>query len=100
LVDDYRRAFRHHEAPLDSTHDSAPGDERSLPVRCDLEHLMSGLSSEEQYVLHSAKLAGNEYREIAADLGKSVDAIKKVASRAMQKLRHRADRGVVVPVRG
>jgi RNA polymerase sigma-70 factor (ECF subfamily) len=100
LVDDFRRAFRHHEAPLGDILDSAPGGEQSPPIRCDLEQLMSGLSSEEQYVLHSAKLTGSEYREIAADLGKSVDAIKKVASRAMQKLRHRAGRGVVVPARG
>jgi RNA polymerase sigma-70 factor (ECF subfamily) len=100
LVDDFRRAFRHYEAPLGNIVDSAPGGEQSLPIQGDLEQLMSGLSSEEQYVLHAAKLAGSEYREIAADLGKSVDAIKKMASRAMQKLRSRADRGATIPARG
>lgn len=100
LVDDFRRAFRHHEAPLGDDLDSASDGEQSLPIRCDLARLMSGLSSEEQYVLYSAKLTGSDYREIAADLGKSVDAIKKMASRAMQKLRSRADRGVAVPARG
>jgi DNA-directed RNA polymerase specialized sigma24 family protein len=61
---------------------------------------MSALSPEEKYVLHSAKLAGSEYGEIAANLGKSVDAIKKMASRAMQKLRSRADPGATVSARG
>ncbi len=101
MVDDFRRAFRHHETPLGDILDSATAGEQSLPVRCDLEQLMSGLSSEEQYVLRSAKLTGREYREVAADLGKSLDAVKKMASRAMQKLRYRAeDRGVSVPARG
>lgn len=100
LVDDFRRAFRHHETLLGNVLDSAAGGEDSLPIRCDLEQMMSGLSAEEQYVLRSAKLTGDGYREIAADLGKSVDAIKKIASRAMEKLRHCAGRGVVVPARG
>ncbi len=97
LVDDFRRAFRHHEAPLGNILDSTPGDEQSLPIRCDLEQMMSELSSEEQYVLCSAKLVGREYRAIAANLGKSVDAVKKMASRAMQKLRSRADHGATIP---
>jgi RNA polymerase sigma-70 factor (ECF subfamily) len=100
LVDDFRRAFRHHEAPLGNILDSARRGEEPLPIRRDLERLMSALSPEEKYVLHSAKLAGSEYGEIAANLGKSVDAIKKMASRAMQKLRSRADPGATVSARG
>ena len=101
LVDDFRRAFRHHEAALGNILDSARSGDQSLPIGHDLQQLMSVLSPEEQYVLNAAKLTGREYGEIAANLGKSVDAIKKMASRAMQKLRSRADPGgATVSARG
>ncbi len=56
----------------------------------DREHLaqvLAVLSSDERYVLVSAKGEGIGYAELAVALGKSVDAVKKLASRAMQRLR-------------
>ena len=49
------------------------------------------LTAEERYVIVSTKMHGLGYRELAAELGKSADALKKLASRAMQRLRTGAD---------
>jgi len=100
LVDDLRRAFRHHEVPLDDSLVPAADGEHSFVDGYDLAQLMSGLTPEERYVLCSSKLTGREYKEIAAQLGKSVDAVKKMASRAMQKLCFRADPAVAVRALG
>ena len=45
------------------------------------------LSGEERYVLISAKLDGVGYPELALQLGKSAEAVRKLASRALQRLR-------------
>ncbi len=89
LIDDLRRAFRNHEVPL---HENA-----AIPVEAEAERLVESaegvargleqLSAEERYVLVSAKVGGVGYRELAWELGKSADAVKKLASRAMQRLR-------------
>ena len=100
LVDDFRRAFRHREVPFDDALVSAAGGEQSFVDRDELARLMSELTPEERYVLCSSKLAGTEHSEIAAQLGKSADAVKKMASRAMQKLRSRADPAVAVRAPG
>jgi DNA-directed RNA polymerase specialized sigma24 family protein len=49
--------------------------------------VLERLSAEERHVLVAAKLEGAGYAELARDLGKSVAAVKKLASRAMQRLR-------------
>lgn len=89
LVDDQRRAQRAHEVPI--------GDREACPDRpsirdevADSEQLraiLGGLSPEECYVLVSAKVEGVGYPELAVRLEKSVDAVKKMASRAMQRVR-------------
>ena len=89
LIDDFRRAFRHREAPLEDEFGYTADDEQSFVDRDELAHLMRELTTEERHVLCSSKLMGSEYREIAAQLGKSLDAVKKMASRAMQKMRPR-----------
>lgn len=89
LIDDFRRGFRHREAPLDDSLGSTADHEQSFLDRDELAHLMRELTTEEWHVLCSSKLAGSEYKEIAAQLGKSIDAVKKMASRAMQKIRPR-----------
>ncbi len=89
LIDDCRRAFRNHEVPLE---DREPGSVRagSEDVVADREQvvqLLDGLSPEERYVVLSAKIEGIGYPELAEHLGKSVDAVKKMASRAILRLR-------------
>jgi RNA polymerase sigma-70 factor (ECF subfamily) len=89
LVDDERRAYRSREVSI--------GDREPVAVRSDpaanlgdreqLARALDTLSAEESYVLLSAKGQGIGYAEIAARLGKSVDAVKKIASRAMLRLR-------------
>ena len=52
-----------------------------------IDQLLDTLSPEERYVVLSAKVEGIGYPELAEHLGKSVDAVKKLASRAIQRLR-------------
>ena len=89
LVDDARRAFRQREVALEPRHlrASAARSEDSLLERDGLRAALESLSAEERYVLVSAKLHGLGYRELAQQLGESSDAVKKLASRAMQRLR-------------
>lgn len=54
---------------------------------------LGGLSSEQRSVLVAAKLGGFEYAEIADELGKTVQAVKQMASRAMRRLRAAEGRG-------
>lgn len=89
LVDDYRRAFRSREVPIA---DREPRVEQAgsldeLAAREQADRLLASLSSEERYVVLSAKVEGIGYPELAQHLGKSVEAVRKTASRAMQRLR-------------
>ena len=70
-VDDQRRAYRTHE----------------VADREQLGQILDSLSADERYVLISAKVEGIAYSELALQLGKSADAVKKMASRALQRLR-------------
>ena len=89
LVDDVRRAHRAHEITMGEREPLCErGDgERDLANREAVERVLSRLSGEERHILVSAKLEGIGYPELAAQLGKSVEAVRKVASRALQKLR-------------
>jgi RNA polymerase sigma-70 factor (ECF subfamily) len=89
LIDDHRRAFRKREV-ADTEHEEASDERDSEHILGDLEEveqLFSQLSAEERHVLVSAKVEGVGYYELAKELGKSVDAVKKMASRALQRLR-------------
>lgn len=89
LVDDRRRAYRSHEVPLDDREPRAalPDDEDRLADREQLDQLLDALSPDERHVLFASRIQGIGYLELAAQLGKSVDAVKKMASRATQRLR-------------
>jgi RNA polymerase sigma factor (sigma-70 family) len=89
LVDDQRRAYRSHELPIGDRETQSPraSSRDEVADREQLGQILDGLSSEERYVLVSAKVEGIGYSELAARLDKSVDAVKKLASRAMQRVR-------------
>lgn len=89
LVDDVRRAYRGREVPIEARDLSSrvAHGEHALADRDELRRVLDILTDEERYVLVSAKIHGLGYRELAAQLGKSAGAIKKLASRAMQRLR-------------
>jgi RNA polymerase sigma-70 factor (ECF subfamily) len=89
LVDDCRRAHRSHELALEDRELPAgqPGSEEALGDREHLAEVLDALSPVERYVLVASKVDGIAYSDLAADLGKSADAVKKLASRAMQRVR-------------
>ncbi len=93
LIDDHRRAFRNCEVRI-GDRDFATAQPLSEGVVADheqVEQLLHILSAEERYVVQSAKVQGIGYPELAEHLGKSVNAVKKMASRAIQRLRSAAD---------
>ncbi len=62
--------------------------------------ILGQLSGVERYVLVSAKIHGREYAEIAGELGRSVVAVKQLASRAIRRLRAveaNVEMGAVLP---
>jgi len=89
LVDDWRRVFRSYEVPIESREVRAAGasSEECVAQREHLGQVLEALSPDERYVLVSAKVEGISYSELAEHLGKSVDAVKKMASRATNRLR-------------
>jgi RNA polymerase sigma-70 factor (ECF subfamily) len=101
LIDDQRRAYRTHELSLEEREIDACVQRASDGVaeRDHLAQLLDGLSPEERHVLICAKGEGAGYAELAVQLGRSVDAVKKMASRAAQRLRAAAPlaRARVVP---
>lgn len=91
LIDDLRRSAARPEIPVaeDGMHAAEPSlePERIAATRERLGGVFDRLSDVEQRVLVGSKLEGRAYAELARELGKSVVAIKKLASRAMQRLR-------------
>jgi RNA polymerase sigma-70 factor (ECF subfamily) len=89
LVDDGRRAHRSHEVPFPQREPRAEtaDSEDCLRQRELLGRALAALSGEERHILVASKLEGIGYPELAAQLGKSAAAVRKVASRAMQRLR-------------
>lgn len=96
LIDDQRRAHRCREVSLDDREPRGadPRGEQQASDREQVLRVLGELSAEERYILVSAKVEGVGYGDLALELGKSVAAVKKAASRAMQRLRavsgHRA----------
>jgi RNA polymerase sigma-70 factor (ECF subfamily) len=89
LIDDRRRAYRAHEQRSERRYLEAAADHASDTVsdREQLARLFDGLSADERFVLVSAKGEGVSYSELARRLGRSVDAVKQLASRAARRLR-------------
>lgn len=88
LVDDHRRAFRSREVPIDGCEVASRQRmaERVVGDREQVDRLLGGLSAEERFVVLSAKVEGRGYAELAEQLGKSVEAVRKMASRALRRL--------------
>jgi len=102
LVDDGRRAHRSHEVPIEAREPRAEGSDSEACLR-DRELLgqaLAALSGEERHILVASKLAGVGYPELAAQLGKSSAAVRKVASRAIQRLRAAPLLAASLPVEG
>jgi RNA polymerase sigma-70 factor (ECF subfamily) len=93
LVDAWRRSRRCAEDPLlDEAAYAGPaalGPEHRFAAAEQAHAVLAQLSGVERYVLVSAKVHGREYSELAGELGRSAAALKKLASRAMQRLRAR-----------
>jgi RNA polymerase sigma-70 factor (ECF subfamily) len=88
-IDDQRRAYRSYEVPIGDREPPAerPGSEDQVGDREVLGQALAALSRDERYVVVSSKLEGVGYPELAVQLGKSVEAVRKLASRALQRLR-------------
>ena len=63
------------------------GVERRAIAHEEARRILSGLSPEQEAVLVAAKVGGFDYAEIAADLGKTVAAVKQAASRTLRRIR-------------
>ena len=88
LIDDERRAYRTYEINLQNDeHWSTPNGGDRVESRELVAQLVGSLSEEERETLIAAKAEGVGYAELAARLGKSVDAVKKMVSRTVLRLR-------------
>lgn len=92
LIDDQRRTYRRREVPLDEDvlRGSRASQADALAEREQLARWLGDLSADERYVLVCANGEGWGHAEIARRLGKSAAAVKKMASRALQRLRQTA----------
>lgn len=92
LIDDARRAYRSHEIAFDGSVGSASfaSEADAVADHEQLAQLLAGLSESEREILIAAKLEGVGYAELAVEQGKSVVAIKKMISRALQRVRSNA----------
>jgi RNA polymerase sigma-70 factor (ECF subfamily) len=87
-IDDRRRVHRAREVSSDHEPESPECDESVRAVdREEVTRALRALTDEERFVLVAAKLEGRSYAELAGVLGKSRDAVKKLASRALQRVR-------------
>jgi len=89
LVDDCRRAFRSHEIPIadrEPTSEARDGEEQAAD-REQIAGLLGRLSADERYVLVCTQVEGIGYSRLADRLGRSTDSVRKMASRALGRLR-------------
>jgi RNA polymerase sigma-70 factor (ECF subfamily) len=93
LVDEARRALRQREVALDDevTSSPEPDPESHVDLRRRALQLLSRIPAEQGAIVVAAKVQGLEYGEIARRAGRSVDAVKQSASRALRKLRFAAE---------
>jgi len=89
LVDEARRAARQQEVALDDEGISSPEPrpDRQVDLRRRALQLLNRIPAEQRSILIAAKVRGLGYGEIASRAGRSVDAVKQSASRALRKLR-------------
>lgn len=88
-IDDQRRAYRTHEVSIGEQEPSAaaPGPGERAADREELARVLGALSADEASVLVAAKGEGIGYAQLAAELGRSVDSVKQLASRALRRVR-------------
>jgi RNA polymerase sigma-70 factor (ECF subfamily) len=107
VIDEFRRCGRWQEETLQeelalgsaAEWNGTAEPEWQIACHAQAQAVLGALSEIERYVLVSAKVDGRGYAELAAELGKSVVAIKKLASRAMQRLRAGQESGVDTALR-
>jgi RNA polymerase sigma-70 factor (ECF subfamily) len=99
VIDDLRRAAVRpelgHADDAAGCVDPRPRPDAVLATDEAFAGALERLTEVERYVLVESKVEGRPYAELAGELGKSVAAIKKLASRAMQRLREREPHGAV-----
>ena len=90
-VDDLRRICRSREVPLGDLDawDGGPSCEERVSQREALEEVLGGLSREERHVLVAAKIGGVRYDELAVELDRRPASVRKLASRAIARIRQR-----------
>ena len=88
-IDHLRRSRGIEEGFGDWLADPAPNcdAERQTIARSEAHRILAGLSPEQEAVLVAAKVGGLDYAEIAKELGKTVAAVKQVASRTIRRIR-------------
>jgi len=88
-IDHLRRSRGSEEPAGDSPADRFQdcGAERQAIARSEAHRILAGLSPEQEAVLVAAKVGGFDYAEIAEELGKTVAAVKQVASRTIRRIR-------------
>jgi RNA polymerase sigma factor (sigma-70 family) len=89
-IDDLRRgrhALRHGPVEEDLIQSRAGDAESQLAVRQSVLFLLQTLPEEQATILYAAKGLGARYDEVAFTIGKSVEAVKQAASRALRRLR-------------
>ena len=89
LVDELRRGLRSAAIPLEEAPTPATDSdaEQRADSRRELERTLGILPEDVSHILVHAKLLGREYGELALEMGRSADALKQTASRAMRRLR-------------
>ncbi|MCZ7618927.1 MAG: sigma-70 family RNA polymerase sigma factor [Myxococcota bacterium] len=89
LFDELRRGLRSAAIPLDDAPTPAADSdaEQRIDSRRELERTLGTLPEDASHILIHAKLLGRDYRELAVEMGRSADAVKQTASRAMRRLR-------------
>lgn len=89
LIDDRRRAFRRRERPVEARDlaDRQPSVDTLVDDRQRLRGSLESLSPGERRVLVATTMEGAGYVEVASELGKSVEAVRQMASRALRRLR-------------
>lgn len=89
LIDDMRRVYRARELPLEEPVSGSATDdvERTVAAREIASQELGRLTAESARVVVGAKLLGEDYGEIAREIGKSRDAVKQIAARALRRLR-------------
>jgi len=91
LIDDIRRVHRSHEVEFEEerpqTSNARPDPMLESPAPEHVLSALSALSADERRIVIASKVEGVRYDELGVRVGKSTIAVRKIASRAVQKVR-------------